>query len=129
VTDIDRAEVKIAVKEAVSEQLPETLAEVLAPMTRHDARAVLTRYRNMAVVGWVVSAVALALLYYNVQHQADYNTRQNHRQDCILSGLLRGVEEGDPRPDDHDLFDRALSKLDPGSKCPRLVIPAPSSTP
>jgi hypothetical protein len=120
----ERADLKIAVKEAVHEQVPETLAEILSPMVRHNVRAALNNYRRMVAVSWVVTVIAVAILFIEIFDVAGDNTRANRRQDCVLAGLVRGVEREDRR--DAPLFNLVLRRLDPSAGCPHFTIPAPA---
>lgn len=111
----ERKDIKEAVREAVREEVPETLAEILSPMVKHNVRAALNNYRRQAIIGWIVSALALGLLFWSIQNQANYNTRANHSQDCILASLIRGVAPADPGR--RSLYNDALHELDPDARC------------
>lgn len=109
------SEVKNCVREVVHKELPIALVEELAPMVRVSSDAVLKRYRRKATIGFVLAGVAIAILFYQLKVQADNNTKVNHKQDCVLVGLIVGIQGTDRDPGRNTLYNAAITSLtDPG---------------
>lgn len=115
-------EVKTCVREVVHKELPTSLVEELAPMVRRSADAVLKRYRRWAIGGFLFLVVAWSILFYQLGNQANQNTRINHKQDCVLVGLIVGIEGSDHDPARNKLYSAAINGLSSPERC-NLTVP------
>lgn len=124
-TQRERAELKEAVREAVRDELPIALTEVLSPMVRKSTSNALNHYRRGAILGWILLVIACLLLFYRIGQQSDANTKSNHRQDCILAGLIKTVRIGDTDAVRNDAYNEALHILEGSGACPQFAHKQP----
>lgn len=116
-----RKEIKEAVAKTVQQEIPIAVAEVLTPMIKHTVKQTISRAVWLTRVGYLFMGLAIAILFYRVGGLVDDNTEDNRRQDCILAGLIRGVETTTKDPDIKQLFKVTRIQLDKENTCPDLV--------